>query len=63
MCLLQVAHKEEDKVEPWTNIAKYKLKVEQELKNIENLNFTIIRPATVYGLGDKTALGIKLTSI
>uniref|UniRef100_T1HA61 Epimerase domain-containing protein n=1 Tax=Rhodnius prolixus TaxID=13249 RepID=T1HA61_RHOPR len=58
----KVAHKEEDKVEPWTNIAKYKLKVEQELKNIENLNFTIIRPATVYGLGDKTALGIKLTS-
>ena len=37
-------------------MAKYKLAVEQELKNIPGLNYVILRPATVYGLGDKSNL-------
>ncbi|KAK9503946.1 hypothetical protein O3M35_010398 [Rhynocoris fuscipes] len=53
-------NEDDDKVDPWTYIAKFKYKVEQELKNIENLNYTILRPATVYGIGDRTGLGTRL---
>ena len=42
--------------EPWTLLAKYKLAVEQELPNIPNLDYTIVRPAIVYGSGDRTGL-------
>lgn len=59
----KVPHKESDAVKPWTKIAKYKLQVESELKNIPGLNFTVVRPAIVYGVGDKTGLsklGFKL---
>lgn len=44
--------KEDGKVKPWTLIAKYKYKAEEELKKIEGLNLVILRPAVVYGPGD-----------
>ncbi|OAD56233.1 hypothetical protein WN48_03719 [Eufriesea mexicana] len=48
--------KEEDTGEPWTFVAKYKLQVENDLKNIPSLNYTILRPAIVYGCGDRNGL-------
>ena len=47
---------ENDTAEPWTYIAKYKLLVENDLKNIPGLKYTILRPAIVYGPGDKNGL-------
>ncbi|XP_076239585.1 uncharacterized protein LOC143182469 isoform X2 [Calliopsis andreniformis] len=52
--------KEEDSGEPWTYIAKYKLQVENGLKNIPNLKYTILRPAIVYGCGDRSGLAPRL---
>lgn len=50
-------HKEEDVGEPWTFVAKYKLQVEYELRNVPGLKYTILRPAIVYGCGDRSGLG------
>ncbi|XP_014208922.1 uncharacterized protein LOC106639690 isoform X2 [Copidosoma floridanum] len=47
---------EKDTAKPWTCVAKYKLQVENELKNVSNLNYTILRLPIVYGPGDKTGL-------
>jgi len=52
--------KEGDKTDPWTTIAKYKLKAEEELRKINGLNLIIVRPATVYGPGDTTGLSPRL---
>ncbi|XP_076765985.1 uncharacterized protein LOC143432896 [Xylocopa sonorina] len=52
--------KEEDAGEPWTFVAKYKLQVENDLKNIPDLNYTIVRPAIVYGCGDRNGLAPRL---
>ncbi|CAH1974613.1 unnamed protein product [Acanthoscelides obtectus] len=49
-------HKESDPVHPWTSVAKWKRKVEEELPNILNLDYTIIRLPIVYGRGDRTGL-------
>jgi len=46
------ASSESDKVKPWTLIAKYKQKAEEELKKMSGLNLIIVRPAVVYGPGD-----------
>lgn len=54
---VQFPHKEDDATDPWTFVAKHKLQVEHDLKKIPNLAYTILRPAIVYGLGDKTGLG------
>ncbi|KAJ3283567.1 hypothetical protein HK104_010328 [Borealophlyctis nickersoniae] len=43
---------EEGKLKPWTLLAKYKLKAEEELKKIPGLNLIIVRPAIVYGPSD-----------
>jgi len=43
---------EGDKINPWTKLAKAKLKAEEELKKINGLNLIIVRPAIVYGPGD-----------
>eukprot|EP01136_Pigoraptor_vietnamica_P033979 Opistho-1_new@97437 len=43
---------EDDKTDPWTLIAKAKLKAEQELAKIPGLNYVIVRPAVVYGVSD-----------
>ncbi|KAI3654914.1 hypothetical protein MP228_000294 [Amoeboaphelidium protococcarum] len=44
------------KVKPWTLIAKYKLKAEEEIAKISGLNYVIVRPAIVYGVGDMAGL-------
>ncbi|KAI3636061.1 hypothetical protein MIR68_005942 [Amoeboaphelidium protococcarum] len=47
---------ESGKVKPWTLIAKYKLKAEEEIAKISGLNYVIVRPAIVYGVGDMAGL-------
>ncbi|XP_075231048.1 uncharacterized protein LOC142329952 isoform X2 [Lycorma delicatula] len=56
----KVRHKESDKVDPWTSIAKCKWQVEQHLHTIPGLNFTIVRPAIVYGIGDRNGIAPRL---
>ncbi|KDR19426.1 uncharacterized protein LOC110829943 [Zootermopsis nevadensis] len=56
----KVPHKEDGKVEPWTYIAKFKRQVEEELHNIPGLRFTVVRPAIVYGIGDRHGLAPRL---
>lgn len=48
--------KEDCKLEPWTGVAKQKLKVEKELAHIQNLSYTVVRLPVVYGIGDKRYL-------
>ncbi|KAJ3239239.1 hypothetical protein HDU81_006344 [Chytriomyces hyalinus] len=43
---------ESAKVKPWTNLAKYKLKAEDALREIPGLNLVIIRTAALYGPSD-----------
>ena len=52
--------KEDGKTSPWTLQAKYKLKVEEEMATVEGLNYVIVRPGIVYGLGDKQGLTPRL---
>ncbi|KAG9303602.1 hypothetical protein G9A89_018498 [Geosiphon pyriformis] len=52
--------KEDEKVKPWTTIAKYKLQAEEELKKIPGLNLVILRPAIVYGIGATGGLTPRL---
>eukprot|EP00794_Sanderia_malayensis_P018877 gene18877-20777_t len=54
------ASNEESKESPWTLIAKYKLKVDEELKTIPGLNYVILRPAITYGIGDIIGLTPRL---
>ncbi|CAF4817320.1 unnamed protein product [Pieris macdunnoughi] len=54
-------HKEDGPVDPWTVEGRMKSKVEQELKKLESeLNYTILRPAIVYGVGDRRSLTPRL---
>lgn len=48
--------KEDCKTDPWTSVAKMKIKVEKELRTMENLNYTVFRLPIVYGIGDKRYL-------
>lgn len=41
--------KESDKPKPWSNLAKWKLKAEEDLAKIEGLNLIVMRMAHVYG--------------
>ncbi|XP_063995453.1 uncharacterized protein YbjS [Diachasmimorpha longicaudata] len=52
--------KEDETPDPWTYVAKYKLQVENDLKKIPNLKYTILRPAIIYGPGDKNGLTPRL---
>ena len=54
------ASAENSKVSPWTLVAKYKHKVEEELKKIEGLNYIILRPSIIYGVGDVDGLTPRL---
>ncbi|PRP88665.1 NAD-dependent epimerase/dehydratase family protein [Planoprotostelium fungivorum] len=54
------ASAEEDKVKPWTKLAKAKLQAEEEIKNIAGLSYIIVRPANVYGPGDITSITPRL---
>ncbi|XP_059140667.1 uncharacterized protein LOC131928611 [Physella acuta] len=52
--------REESKLEPWTNLARHKLDVEKALESFVDLNYVIVRPAIVYGLGDRNGLTPRL---
>jgi len=52
--------KEGDKCDPWTGIAKYELKAEEDLRKIAGLNLIIVRPVYVYGPGDITSLSPRI---
>ncbi|XKL66942.1 hypothetical protein PGB90_010362 [Kerria lacca] len=52
----KIPHKESDTTDPWTSIANFKLMSEKSLTTIPDLNYTILRPAIVYGIGDKTGI-------
>lgn len=54
------ASSETCKIKPWTVIAKFKQLAEKELAAIPKLNYTIVRPATVYGHGDYTGIMPRL---
>ncbi|KAJ4372469.1 hypothetical protein N0V83_004243 [Neocucurbitaria cava] len=41
--------KETDKLKPWSNLAKWKLKSEEDLAKIDGLNLMVMRMAHVYG--------------
>lgn len=47
-------------LDPWTNIAKWKLQVENDLKGIDGLNYVIVRPVVVYGTGDRTGVAPRV---
>jgi nucleoside-diphosphate-sugar epimerase len=44
-----VPRKETDKLKPWSNLAKWKLKAEEDLAKIDGLNLMVMRVAHVYG--------------
>lgn len=52
--------KESSKTDPWTSLAKFKLKAEEELRKIAGLNLIIVRPAYVYGPGDINSLSPRI---
>ncbi|CAG8547860.1 6186_t:CDS:2 [Ambispora leptoticha] len=52
--------KEDAKIIPWTTIAKYKYRAEEELKKIPGLNLVILRPSIVYGMGATAGLTPRL---
>ncbi|KAI8604412.1 hypothetical protein EDD21DRAFT_402043 [Dissophora ornata] len=54
------ASKEDSKTKPWNVLAKYKLKVDEELQNMPGLNLVILRPAVVYGIGAMGGLTPRL---
>ena len=54
------ASNESAKIEPWTNLAKYKLLAEEALKQINGLPLIIVRPAIVYGPGDVSGLSPRI---
>ncbi|XP_011875987.1 PREDICTED: uncharacterized protein LOC105566526 [Vollenhovia emeryi] len=56
----KIPHKEDSAAEPWTFVSKYKLQVEHELKNITDLKYTVLRPAIIYGCGDRNGLAPRL---
>ncbi|KAL8566462.1 hypothetical protein ACOMHN_015098 [Nucella lapillus] len=52
---------EDGKKDPWTSLAQHKLQVEQTLANQHSdLNFLVLRPAIVYGPGDRQGLTPRL---
>jgi len=54
-------HKTESgSLKPWTNIAKSKLELENDLKTIPDLDYVIVRPAVVYGTGDRTGIAPRI---
>jgi len=54
------ASKEDAKTKPWTLLAKYKLKAEEELRQIDGLNLIIVRPSVVYGPADISGIAPRL---
>jgi len=54
------ASKENDKIKPWTGIAKAHVEAENFVKGTPGLNYVIVRPAIVYGTGDVSGLTPRL---
>lgn len=54
---------EESKIEPWTLQATYRLAAEDKVKEVDGLNWVILRPAICYGIGDLTGLSPRITAI
>nr|CAH7750082.1 unnamed protein product [Callosobruchus chinensis] len=52
----KLPHKEDGPMEPWTYVAKWKKQVEDQLSDIPDLPYTILRLPVVYGIGDKAGL-------
>jgi len=52
--------KEDGKTKPWTLLAKHKLRAEEALQQIPDLNLVIVRPAVVYGPGDVTGIAPRM---
>jgi nucleoside-diphosphate-sugar epimerase len=48
------------KLSPWTNLAKYKLLAENDLKAMSGLPLIIVRPAVVYGAGDVSGVSPRV---
>uniref|UniRef100_A0A1E1XVL9 Putative c-3 sterol dehydrogenase/3-beta-hydroxysteroid dehydrogenase n=1 Tax=Amblyomma sculptum TaxID=1581419 RepID=A0A1E1XVL9_AMBSC len=44
---------ENSSLDPWTVTAQLKLAVEQDLREMKDLDYVILRPAIVYGIADK----------
>lgn len=51
--------REDCETEAWTSVAIQKLKIEEELKELSELSYTVLRLPIVYGLGDKQYLSKK----
>jgi len=51
---------EQDKIKPWTDIARAKLEAEDAVAKTPGLNYVIVRPAVVYGTGDLLGLTPRL---
>jgi len=51
---------ENDKLKPWTLVSKAKLECEKFLATLQGLDYVIIRPAIVYGVGDMLGLTPRL---
>lgn len=47
--------KENGKIDPWAKVASFRLQAEQVLQS-KNIPVVILRPAYVYGIGDRTSL-------
>ena len=59
--IFQNAHTEDSKkCDPWTKLAEHKQRVEEELTTLTDLRYAVIRPAIVYGLGDRHGLGLYI---
>ena len=52
----QGVSRENSSLSPWTQLAKFKLKGEKELSGIDGLNYVIVRPAIIYGVGDRQGI-------
>lgn len=52
---------EDAKLGPWTALAKYRLKAEEAVNATKDLPVVTLRPAYVYGSGDKSSLSPRIT--
>ncbi|KAL6704753.1 hypothetical protein ACN47E_007674 [Coniothyrium glycines] len=52
--------KETDKLKPWNNLAKWRVKTEEDMAKIDGLNLVVMRLANVYGPYTKTFLSTML---
>lgn len=52
----QKAKAEGGKIEPWTKLAEHKYRVEKDLQGLKELRWVVLRPAIVYGPGDRNGI-------